>query len=475
MDRGEARPSRVELCEAAAMQVHLVDGTYEIFRYHFALPSHVTADGQEVAATRGVVGSMLGLLEDGATHVGIATDHVIESFRNDLWPGYKSSEGMPPELLGQFQLLEDVLEAAGFTVFPMVEFEADDAMGAAAAVADADPRVDKVVICTPDKDLGQCVVGDRVVQLDRRKGVEIDAAGVEERFGVAPAVDPRLSRPRRRFGRRLPRPARMGGQVGGRRAGPVRPPRADPGRCRRLGRQRAWRGQARRHPAGPVRARPALPSHRHRRARRPDHHRRRGAALDGAHPASCAPSPNASTPRTSRLAPNAWPRRGRAGARPRLSVDPARWVRRPGGGGLRPRTCWPRRRGGRPRPWPERPWPRPRRQQPRLRRSWPRGRPRRPERGGGGLSGRSVLDRLAGLLALLQTLLELALGGAEGAGELGQLGATEEQGDDAENDEPFVATGHGGGPPAAGCRRELVSGCQGTPRPPGCLLWRVNR
>jgi 5'-3' exonuclease len=172
------------------MRVHLVDGTYEIFRYHFALPSHLTGDGREVAATRGVVGSMLGLLEDGATHVGIATDHVIESFRNDLWPGYKSSEGMPPELLGQFQLLEDVLVAAGFVVFPMVEFEADDAMGAAAAVAAADPRVEQVVICTPDKDLGQCVVGDRVVQLDRRKGVQIDAAGVEERFGVPPASIP---------------------------------------------------------------------------------------------------------------------------------------------------------------------------------------------------------------------------------------------------------------------------------------------
>jgi 5'-3' exonuclease len=172
------------------MHVHLVDGTYEIFRYHFALPSHVTGAGQEVAATRGVVGSMLGLLEDGATHVGIATDHVIESFRNDMWPGYKSSEGMPPELLGQFQLLEDALEAAGFTVFPMVEFEADDAMAAAAAVADADPRVEKVWICTPDKDLGQCVVGDRVVQFDRRKGLEIDAAGVEERFGVPPASIP---------------------------------------------------------------------------------------------------------------------------------------------------------------------------------------------------------------------------------------------------------------------------------------------
>ena len=172
------------------MHVHVVDGTYEIFRYHFALPSHVTDAGREVAATRGVVGSMLGLLDDGATHVGIATDHVIESFRNDLWAGYKTSEGMPPELLGQFDLLEEALAAAGFTVFPMVEFEADDAMAAAAAVADADPRVDKVWICTPDKDLGQCVIDDRVVQLDRRKGVEIDAAGVEERFGVPPSSIP---------------------------------------------------------------------------------------------------------------------------------------------------------------------------------------------------------------------------------------------------------------------------------------------
>jgi len=172
------------------MHVHVVDGTYEIFRYHFALPSHVTDAGREVAATRGVVGSMLTLLDDGATHVGIATDHVIESFRNDLWAGYKTSEGMPPELLGQFDLLEDALTTAGFTVFPMVEFEADDAMAAAAAVADADPRVDKVWICTPDKDLGQCVVDDRVVQLDRRKGVEIDAAGVEERFGVPPGSIP---------------------------------------------------------------------------------------------------------------------------------------------------------------------------------------------------------------------------------------------------------------------------------------------
>jgi 5'-3' exonuclease len=172
------------------MDVHLVDGTYELFRYHFALPSHVTERGEEVAATRGVLGSMLGLVEDGATHVGIATDHVIESFRNDLWAGYKSSAGMPPELLSQFGLLEDVLRAAGFTVFPMVEFEADDAMGAAAAVASADPRVERVWICTPDKDLGQCVEDDRVVQLDRRKKVVLDAAGVEERFGVPPGSIP---------------------------------------------------------------------------------------------------------------------------------------------------------------------------------------------------------------------------------------------------------------------------------------------
>jgi 5'-3' exonuclease len=175
---------------SALMDVHLVDGTYELFRYHFALPSHVTADGREVAATRGVVGSMLTMLEEGATHVGIATDHVIESFRNELWEGYKTSEGMPPELLAQFGLLEDVLRAAGFRVFAMEEYEADDALGAAAAVAAADERVDRVLICTPDKDLGQCVDDGRVLQLDRRKGVVLDAAAVEDRFGVPPASIP---------------------------------------------------------------------------------------------------------------------------------------------------------------------------------------------------------------------------------------------------------------------------------------------
>lgn len=168
------------------MQVHLVDGTYELFRYHFALPPHVTAAGQEVAATRGVVGSMLQLLEQGATHIGVATDHVVESFRNELWDGYKTSEGMPPELLSQFGLLEEALRAAGFVVWAMQEYEADDALGSAAAVAAADTRVERVLICTPDKDLGQCVVGDHVVQFDRRKDAIVDEDGVVEKFGVPP-------------------------------------------------------------------------------------------------------------------------------------------------------------------------------------------------------------------------------------------------------------------------------------------------
>lgn len=172
------------------MFVHLVDGTYELFRYHFAVPSHVTSAGLEVAATRGVVGSCLSLLEDGATHVGVATDHVIESFRNELWPTYKTSEGMPPELLAQFPLLEEALTAAGFVVWPMVEYEADDALAAAAAVCAADDRVEQVIICTPDKDLGQCVRGQRVVQLDRRKGLVLDETGILNKFGVPPASIP---------------------------------------------------------------------------------------------------------------------------------------------------------------------------------------------------------------------------------------------------------------------------------------------
>ena len=172
------------------MKVHLLDGTYELFRQHFARPSHVTEDGMEVGGTRGVLDSVIGLLSEGVTHIGVATDHVIESFRNDMWPGYKSSAGMPPELLAQFPLVEDVLRALGLVVWPMVDVEADDALAAAAASAAADPRVEQVVIMTPDKDLAQCVVGDRVVQLDRRTGVVSDADGVVKRFGVTPESIP---------------------------------------------------------------------------------------------------------------------------------------------------------------------------------------------------------------------------------------------------------------------------------------------
>ncbi|MGH0032325.1 MAG: 5'-3' exonuclease [Myxococcota bacterium] len=168
------------------MIVHLVDGTYELFRHHFALPDHVNRDGMEVAATRGVLGSVVGLVEGGASHVGVATDHVIESFRNALYPGYKTGEGIEPELRNQFELLEDVLRAAGFAVFAMVEHEADDGLATAAATAAADPRVERVEICTPDKDLAQCVEDPRVVQVDRRKGVTYDEKGVVEKFGVPP-------------------------------------------------------------------------------------------------------------------------------------------------------------------------------------------------------------------------------------------------------------------------------------------------
>lgn len=173
------------------MIVHLVDGTYELFRYHFGVPSHVTDDGREVAATRGVLGSMLSMLEGGATHVGIATDHIIESFRNALLESYKTGEGVDPALRSQFDLLEDTLRAVGFCVWPMEDYEADDALGSAAAVASADALVDRVIICTPDKDLGQCVTADgRVVQFDRRREMLTDFEGVVARFGVEPESIP---------------------------------------------------------------------------------------------------------------------------------------------------------------------------------------------------------------------------------------------------------------------------------------------
>lgn len=173
------------------MIVHLVDGTYELFRYHFGVPSHVTDDGREVAATRGVLGSMLSMLEGGATHVGIATDHIIESFRNALLESYKTGEGVDPALRSQFELLEDTLRAVGFCVWPMEDYEADDALGSAAVIAAADRRVEQVIICTPDKDLGQCVTADgRVVQFDRRREMLTDFAGVVAKFGVEPASIP---------------------------------------------------------------------------------------------------------------------------------------------------------------------------------------------------------------------------------------------------------------------------------------------
>ncbi len=172
------------------MQIHLIDGTYELFRHHHALPSIKDKQGMEVAAVRGVLTSVLKMIEQGATHLGVATDHVIESFRNDLYPGYKTGDGTPPELLAQFPLLEEALTALGVVTWPMVEFEADDALASAAAFSSQDKRVTQVLICTPDKDLAQCVRGSHVVQLDRRKRITRDEAGVIAKFGVPPASIP---------------------------------------------------------------------------------------------------------------------------------------------------------------------------------------------------------------------------------------------------------------------------------------------
>ncbi|MGD1071396.1 MAG: 5'-3' exonuclease H3TH domain-containing protein [Bryobacteraceae bacterium] len=172
------------------MQIHLVDGTYELFRHYYALPSARDREGCEVAAVRGVLASLLGMIREGATHIAVATDHVIESFRNRLWPGYKTGEGIERELLDQFFLLEETLSAAGLVVWPMIEFEADDALAAAATKAARDPRVERVVICTPDKDLAQCVRGTRIVQLNRRTRVILDETGVVRKFGVSPASIP---------------------------------------------------------------------------------------------------------------------------------------------------------------------------------------------------------------------------------------------------------------------------------------------
>jgi 5'-3' exonuclease len=172
------------------MEVHLVDGTYELFRHYYALPSSRDDSGREVAAARGVVASVRAMIREGATHVAVATDHVIESFRNGLWPGYKTGDGIDADLFSQFNLLEEMLTLAGIVVWPMIEFEADDALASGAATAAQDPRVDRVIICTPDKDLAQSVSGTRVVQLDRRKREFRDEAGVIKKFGVPPESIP---------------------------------------------------------------------------------------------------------------------------------------------------------------------------------------------------------------------------------------------------------------------------------------------
>jgi 5'-3' exonuclease len=172
------------------MQVHLVDGTYELFRHYFAVPEHLDPDRVDVGATRGVVGSVLQLLEDGATHVGVATDHIVESFRNDLWNGYKTGAGVEPTLRAQFPIVEDALRALGVAVWAEIELEADDALASGAEVASGDEKVERVVICTPDKDLGQCVHDPEVVQLDRRNAKYIDEAAVQDKFGVLPPSIP---------------------------------------------------------------------------------------------------------------------------------------------------------------------------------------------------------------------------------------------------------------------------------------------
>jgi 5'-3' exonuclease len=172
------------------LRVYLIDGTYELFRHYFAMPKARDANGREVGAVRGVLASMLALMRDGVTHIAVATDHVIESFRNNLWHGYKTGEGVEPDLLSQFPILEQVLTAAGIVVWPMIEYEADDALASAAAIAAKDRHVEQVVICTPDKDLAQCVRETRIVQLIRRTGVILDEAAIIAKFGVPPASIP---------------------------------------------------------------------------------------------------------------------------------------------------------------------------------------------------------------------------------------------------------------------------------------------
>ena len=192
------------------MDVYLIDGTYELFRHFYAVPSAREADGREVGAVRGVLTSMLGMINSGTRYIGVATDHVIESFRNRLWPGYKTGAGIDPDLYSQFPLLEEALIALGIATWPMVEYEADDALAAAAAAAARDPRVERVIICTPDKDLAQCVRGTRVVQLRSPRADRPRRSGRDREVRRAAGVDSRLPRAGRRLRRRLSRACRAG-------------------------------------------------------------------------------------------------------------------------------------------------------------------------------------------------------------------------------------------------------------------------
>ena len=179
------------MSQNSSMRIHLIDGTYELFRHFFGAPSHINSKGQEVGAVRAVASSMLSMVNQGATHIGIATDHVITSFRNELYDGYKDGSDLDPVILGQFNLLEEVLDSLGFMIFPMVDFEADDGLGAAARKAALNPDVEQVIICTPDKDLGQCLTQDeKIIQYDRRKELRITYETVIEKFGVTPESIP---------------------------------------------------------------------------------------------------------------------------------------------------------------------------------------------------------------------------------------------------------------------------------------------
>ncbi len=295
------------------MRVHLVDGTYELFRQHFGMAAR-HSDRGPLDAAAGVVASTLALVEDGATHVGVASDHTIESFRNALWPGYKTSAGMEPEILDQIPVMERALVAAGFTVWPMIDHEADDALGAAAAVADRDERVDQVLIVTADKDLGQCVRGDRVVQFDRRKREIIDAAGVREKFGVPPESIPDYLGLVGDTADGFPGLSGWGAKSAGAGAGALRPHRGHPAGGRTVGRTGApGCREAVGHSPGATGRCPAVPSRSPRST--PKSTSARSTTGNGsARPTSSRPSPPNSAHQSWSPTPNASPADGGVGA-----------------------------------------------------------------------------------------------------------------------------------------------------------------